>query len=190
MIQKSLILTLFLFSLFIELVHSKKERPNKFLPKTPVEKTAAQSYLQESQDYLSFEEEAKVINVKCLFSKNYNFYSLQALQDKEKDYELKQGEYTYIYNFCQNTKANSNSTLVRRDADGNEVKLAGNIDGEGNDKNNWLEISDGDKKDGISIALAKGETCLENASIYAQAEVYLNRNTRKPKKHLFCLKRD
>jgi len=47
MIQKSLILTLFLFSLFIELVHSKKERPNKFLPKTPVEKTAAQSYLQE-----------------------------------------------------------------------------------------------------------------------------------------------
>lgn len=174
MIQKSLILTLFLFSLFIELVHSKKERPNKFLPKTPVEKTAAQSYLQESQDYLSFEEEAKVINVKCLFSKNYNFYSLQALQDKEKDYELKQGEYTYIYNFCQNTKANSNSTLVRRDADGNEVKLAGNIDGEGNDKNNWLEISDGDKKDGISIALAKGETCLENTNSKYAANIIVH----------------
>ena len=60
MIQKSLILTLFLFSLFIELVHSKKERPNKFLPKTPVEKTAAQSYLQENQDYLSFEEDTYI----------------------------------------------------------------------------------------------------------------------------------
>lgn len=164
MFQKPLILTLFLFFLFIELVHSEEERPKKILPKTPIEKNAPQSFLHLNQDYSSFEEEAKVINVKCLFSKNYNFYSLQALQDKEKDYELKQGDYTYIYNFCRNTKANSNSTLIRRDSYGNEVKLAGNIDGEGNDKNNWLEISNGDKKDGISITLAKGETCLENTN--------------------------
>jgi hypothetical protein len=164
MFQKPLILTLFLFFLFIELVHSEEELPKKILPKTPIEKNAPQSFLHLNQDYSSFEEEAKVINVKCLFSKNYNFYSLQALQDKEKDYELKQGDYTYIYNFCRNTKANSNSTLIRRDSYGNEVKLAGNIDGEGNDKNNWLEISNGDKKDGISITLAKGETCLENTN--------------------------
>ena len=164
MFQKPLILTLFLFFLFIELVHSEEELPKKILPKTPIEKNVPQSFLHLNQDYSSFEEEAKVINVKCLFSKNYNFYSLQALQDKEKDYELKQGDYTYIYNFCRNTKANSNSTLIRRDSYGNEVKLAGNIDGEGNDKNNWLEISNGDKKDGISITLAKGETCLENTN--------------------------
>ena len=164
MFQKPLILTLFLFFLFIELVHSEEELPKKILPKTPIEKNVPQSFLHLNQDYSSFEEEAKVINVKCLFSKNYNFYSLQALQDKEKDYELKQGGYTYIYNFCRNTKANSNSTLIRRDSYGNEVKLAGNIDGEGNDKNNWLEISNGDKKDGISITLAKGETCLENTN--------------------------
>ena len=104
MFQKPLILTLFLFFLFIELVHSEEELPKKILPKTPIEKNAPQPFLHLNQDYSSFEEEAKVINVKCLFSKNYNFYSLQALQDKEKDYELKQGEYTYIYNFAKTQK--------------------------------------------------------------------------------------
>ena len=159
MYQKSLILTFLLVFVLITLINSKEEFSSKFLPKS---KNDPLPYLFGSLNYTSFQEEVKIINIKCLFSKNFNFYSLQSLQDTEKDYEIKKGNYTFIYNFCQNTKVNSESTFIRKDADGNQVKLAGNIDGEGNDKNNWLEISNGNTKDGVSITLVKGETCKEN----------------------------
>lgn len=172
MYQKSFILKLSLFFFLIVLIHSKEEYSSKFLSKS---KKKDDLHLQiKSQNYFSFQEEAKVVNIKCLFSKNFNFYSLQALQDKEKDYELKSGNYTYIYNFCQNTKANSESTLIRIDSDGAQVKLAGNIDGEGNDKNNWIEISNGDKKDGIGITLTKGETCKENPEAKYAANIIVH----------------
>jgi hypothetical protein len=172
MYQKSFILKLSLFFFLIVLIHSKEEYSSKFLSKPKIKDDL---HLQiKSQNYFSFQEEAKVVNIKCLFSKNFNFYSLQALQDKEKDYELKHGNYTYIYNFCQNTKANSESTLIRIDSDGAQVKLAGNIDGEGNDKNNWIEISNGDKKDGIGITLTKGETCKENPEAKYAANIIVH----------------
>lgn len=172
MYQKSFILKLSLFFFLIVLIHSKEEYSSKFLSKPKIKDDL---HLQiKSQNYFSFQEEAKVVNIKCLFSKNFNFYSLQALQDKEKDYELKHGNYTYIYNFCQNTKANSESTLIRVDSDGTQVKLAGNIDGEGNDKNNWIEISNGDKKDGIGITLTKGETCKENPEAKYAANIIVH----------------
>ena len=172
MYQKSFILKLSLFFFLIVLIHSKEEYSSKFLSKPKIKDDL---HLQiKSQNYFSFQEEAKVVNIKCLFSKNFNFYSLQALQDKEKDYELKSGNYTYIYNFCQNTKANSESTLIRIDSDGAQVKLAGNIDGEGNDKNNWIEISNGDKKDGIGITLTKGETCKENTEAKYAANIIVH----------------
>ena len=159
MFQKITTISLLIILTLLISIQSKEEfNPNKFLSKkqTPNPKT--------TPDLVSFEEEAKVINIKCLFSKNYNFYSLQALQDKEKDYEYKNknDSYTYIYNFCRNTKANSGSTLIRKDANGTMVKLAGSIDGEGDDKNQWLEMGDSDNNEGISIALVKGETCKEN----------------------------
>ena len=160
MYQKSLILKLSLFLFSIALINSKEEYSSKFLSKS---KLKDDFHLQiKSQKSFSSQQEAKVVNIKCLFSKNFNFYSLQALQDKEKDYELKQDNYTYIYNFCQNTKTKEDSTLIRMDSEGNQVKLAGNIDGEGDDKNSWIEISEGDKKDGIGITLTRGETCKEN----------------------------
>ena len=166
MYQKIFILKLSLFFLLLALIHSKEEYSPKFLSNSKIKDDL---HIQiKSQNSLSSQGEAKIVNIKCLFSKNFNFYSLQALQDKKKDYELKQDNYTYIYNFCQNTQANTDSTLIRVDSEGNQVKLAGNIDGEGNDKNNWIEISDGDKKDGIGITLTKGETCKENPdAIYA-----------------------
>lgn len=154
MFQKSIILLfLILTTLFIS-IQSKEENSHKFLSKTQ----------KSTPDLISFEEEAKVINIKCLFSKNYNFYSLQSLQNKEKDYEYKQpnSSYTFFYNFCQNTKTVDTSTIVRKNEDGKMVKLAGSIDGEGEDKNQWMEMGDSEKKEGISISLTKGDTCLEN----------------------------
>ena len=87
----------------------EKNESDIILPKS---KNDPLPYLIGSQNFASFQEEAKVINIKCLFSKNFNFYSLQSLQDTEKDYEIKKGNYTFIYNFCQNTKANSESTFI------------------------------------------------------------------------------
>ena len=172
MYQKSFILKLSLFFFLIALINSKEEFFSKFLSKS---KTKDDLHLQlKNEKYLSFQEEAKVVNIKCLFSKNFNFYSLQALQDKEKDYELKRDNYTYVYNFCQNTKAKEDSTLIRIDSEGNEVKLAGNIDGEGDDKNNWIEISDGDKKDGIGITLTRGEICKENPEAKYAANIIVH----------------
>ena len=120
---------------FLLLIQSKEEHHEKFLGRSPHPNPNINQ--NTFPDLISFEEEAKIINIKCLFSKNYNFYSLQSLQDKEKDYEYKKenDSYTFIYNFCQNTKTNSSSTLLRKDSEGNIVKLAGSIDGEGRNRN-------------------------------------------------------
>ena len=162
MFQKKTTISFLIISTLLILIQSKEEyNQNKFLAKKQT------SNPKKTPDLVSFEEEAKVINIKCLFSKNYNFYSLQDLQDKKKDYEYKNenSSYTFIYNFCQNTKTNSESTLIRKDENGTIVKLAGSIDGEGDDKNQWLEMGDSDNKEGISIALVTGETCKESPGI-------------------------
>ena len=88
---------------------------------------------------------------------------MQALQDKENDYQYKHDNdsYTYIYNFCQNTNTKSDSTLLRKDENGTLVRLSGSIDGEGEDKNQWIEMGTTDEKEGITIALVKGEECKE-----------------------------
>ena len=153
MFRKKFIISLYLILTLLISTQSKEEYNQKFLSKTK----------KPSPEVISFEEEdVKVINIKCLFSKNYNFYSLQSLQDKKKDYEYKVNSTTFIYNFCQNTKADSESTLIRKDPDGTTVKLAGSIEGEGEDKNQWLEMGDSDSKEGVSISLVSGETCKEN----------------------------
>ena len=47
------------------------------------------------------------------------------------------------------------------------VKLAGSIDGEGDDKNQWLEMGDSDNNEGISIALVKASYFLINIHLHA-----------------------
>ena len=163
MFQKTNIICLLIIGSFFIIIQSKEEQSQKFLGKTSPSK---------SHSLISLEEDAKVINIKCLFSQNYNFYSLQSLQDKDKDYEQKSGNYTYIFNFCQNTKTKSDSTFLRKDSEGNIVKLAGNINGEGDDKNQWLELGDGDKKEGISVALTRGEQCKEGVQYAANIIVH------------------
>lgn len=163
MIQKSIIISYLIITTLLISINTKEESTSKkFLSKTE----------KSSPELISFEEEAKVINIKCLFAKNYNFYSLQSLQNKDKDYELKKDDYTYIYNFCQNTKADKSSTFVRKsNTDGTIVKLSGSIDGEGEDKNQWMEMAD---KKGISISLTKGETCLEDPSSTYTTNIIVN----------------
>ena len=166
---------------FLILIQSKEEHHEKFLGRSPHPNPNINQ--NTFPDLISFEEEAKIINIKCLFSKNYNFYSLQSLQDKDKDYEYKKenDSYTFIYNFCQNTKTNSSSTLLRKDSEGNIVKLAGSIDGEGNDKNQWMEMGDSKKKEGIAISLSKGQQCLENenSTYTANIKVYCDYDANK-----------
>lgn len=118
------------------------------------------------------------INIKCLFSKGYNIYSLQPLQ-KEKDYELKKDGYTLIFNFCKNTEKLNTSIFVQS-VDNKLVRLAGSIDGEGNNKNVWNEIKE-DEGDGISIEFVEGDECYDennkktkhslNLRIYCDADI-------------------
>ena len=165
MFQKTNIFCLLIISSFFILIQCKEEQSKNILGKTKSSK---------SYELISVDSEPKVINIKCLFSKNYNFYSLQSIQDKDKDYEIKSGNYTFIFNFCQNTKTNSESTFLRKDSKGNIVKLTGSIDGEGEDKNQWLELGEGDKKEGISVALTKGEQCKEQPEMKYAANIIVH----------------
>ena len=105
--------------------------------------------------------EEKVVNIKCLFSKGYNIYSLQKLQNKEKDYTTKDIDGKTIYfNFCRNTKLVDNSTFVKKDGN-NTIRLAGSIDGEGDEnKNIWVENDK--EKGGVTISFVEGDKCTEN----------------------------
>ena len=79
MFQKAQIIFLQIISIFLVSIQSKEEfNKNKFLSKPQIKNSKS------NPDLVSFEEDHKVINIKCLFSENYNFYSLQALQDKKK----------------------------------------------------------------------------------------------------------
>ena len=97
-----------------------------------------------------------LINVKCLYSKGYNIYSLQPLQ-KDDDYQLERDGNTILFNFCKNTRIVNNATFVQKIED-NYVRLAGSIEGEGNNKNIWNEIKDNNGK-GVSIDFIEGDEC-------------------------------
>ena len=174
MFSKLNMFPILILSILFIYIGAKEEYNKKFLSKSSGDNSGNDQLPKKNHGLISLEEEPKVINIKCLFSKNYNFYSLQSLQDKEKDYEHKVDNYTFYYNFCQNTHKNKASTIVRVDSEGKQLKISGSIDGEGDDKNQWLELGDGDKKEGISVALTKGETCEEDTNSKYSANIIVH----------------
>lgn len=145
---------------FIVLISAKEENSDKFLSffgkKYPV------SLIQSPSETYSFAsnetKKEKFINIKCLYSKGYNIYSLQPLRNKKEDYVYEEGYNgnPIIFNFCQNTKAVEDATFVEDLGGGKYVRLAGSIDGDGDDKNIWNE-----DKDGVTINFIEGDQCNE-----------------------------
>ena len=83
---KKIILSFIVLITIISLVSSRKEKGTKKPMFDPL------SFLREDSKLLSLSDDgndAKLINIKCLYSQDYNIYSLQVLQNKEKDYEVK-----------------------------------------------------------------------------------------------------
>ena len=114
------------------------------------------SFLNEERKMISFSDDTKLINIKCLYSKDYNMYSLQPLQNKEEDYQIKDKDGKQVFfNFCQNTLKNDESTFVQVDGD-KVIRLAGSIEGEGESKNIWTQTSD---PAGLQIELVPGDKC-------------------------------
>ena len=153
-------LSLILLFSYIILISAKEENSEKFLSffgkKYPVSLIhPPEMYSFKSNDTSS---ETKLINIKCLYSKGYNIYSLQPLQKKE-DYVYENGYNgnPIIFNFCKNTKAVNNATFVEDLGNGKYVRLAGSIDGEGNNKNTWNEDDDG-----VTITFIEGDKCNED----------------------------
>ena len=139
-------------------INSKIENPEKFLSNFE-----PHTIIDGDDEVISFsDDEAKLINIKCLFSKNYNFYSIQSLQDKNEDHTYTDNGYKYYYNFCRNTKKDSGSTLVRIDLNNtdNKIRLSGSINGDGDDKNIWNELGSSEPE-GVLISLTNGDNCEE-----------------------------
>lgn len=121
-------------------------------------------------------EDSKIINVKCLWAHKYDMYSLQTLQNKEKDYEVAYGEGKVIFNLCQNTitkynNSASESTALYEDTPGHLVKISGSIEGEGEIKNVWNELIEDDET-GVIIHLVDGEECVEGQRHLTDLKIY------------------
>ena len=161
-----------IFSLAIVLSSSKQ----KFL--SPLE-------IQREQNPLSFLDEAldsslsksnktsggSTVNIKCLFSKDYNIYSLQGLTKKNSDYKIKdlvneEGDGEIIFNFCRNTLIDD-AVFIRNGTNGT-VKLTGPVEGTDTDANQWHETDDG-----ILIEFIEGEECHED-NVLAKYQVSLD----------------
>ena len=133
-----------LFSLLI-FISSKQEGSEKFL---------SPNIFGGAKGIKVFSSDSKVINIKCLYAHDYNFYSLQSLENKDDDYVTTyEGENIY-FNFCKNTKRVPNSTFIKEIANDTYVRLTGSIDGEGENKNDWNE-----EEGGITISFVEGDYC-------------------------------
>lgn len=143
------------------LVRNLIEEPQEDETEEPPEDEPEKEPEKNSTDTDS-EDESKMINVKCLWANKYDMYSLQSLQNKEKDYEVVFDSGKIIFNFCQNTitKVNgksSGSTFLWENK-GNLIKLTGSIDGEGDLKNKWGELIE-ENNTGLMIRFVQGDTC-------------------------------
>lgn len=138
---------LFTFLLISSIV-TRNDNPKKFLSNNfnPI------SFLNELKD------ESKIINIKCLFAKDYNIYSLQALQNKETDHEFPSDKGKILFNFCQNTVTDNTASMVYKEGE-TLTKYAGSIDGEGDSKNVWTQMGESKSPEGLSIKLVKGGDC-------------------------------
>lgn len=141
-------------------ISSKEVKNKKFLSNFGMKNLINPiSYLNEAPEIISFaENDTKVINIKCLFSKNYNMYSLQPLQNDKADYHIdfEDGD-KLIFNFCRNTLEKEDSTFVRKNKETNEItKLSGSIEGDNDNKNQWDE-----NENGVTIRFNQGDKCNE-----------------------------
>ena len=155
MFIKKIFIYCLVLSFTITSIYSKIEEDRKFLSLNPI------TYLNEEQEVKSFAEDHKLINIKCLFSKDYNIYSLQELQNEDDDYKIKHDEETIKFNFCQNTKKVQNATFYKyeNNTEDNITRLSGSIDGEGENKNTWEQ---NENKTGVIIHFIQGDQCKEN----------------------------
>ena len=155
MLLKNIILCFILFITLMNSISPKKENPLF----NPI------SFLSEQRKMISLLSEPNVINIKCLYSKDYNIYSLQALQNKDADYNTEDEEGNPIlFNFCQNTVTGEDleSTVVKQVND-TLIRLAGSIDGDGEEKNKWSEYGGDTDDKGIQIELTQGDECKDGA---------------------------
>ena len=150
-----------LFSLIV-FITSIEENSEKFL---------SHSLFEASKDIKSFASkgDSKLINIKCIYSEDYNIYSLQALLKKNDDYKYEDNDNnTIIFNFCRNTHIIDNATFVKNNS-GTLVRLTGSIDGEEESKNQWSQT-----KDGISISFVEGDYCKENGTEKHSLKLIIN----------------
>ena len=149
-------------------IYAIKENDKKFLSLNPV------SFLNEAPEMKSFsEDDPKFINIKCLYSKDYNIYSLQKLENDEKDYEIEHEGETIAFNFCRNTKKSQDATFIKynKDNDTNVTRLSGSIEGDGENINTWNQILN---KTGVVIHFTQGDKCQGNEKHQVILEIICN----------------
>lgn len=176
---KKIFLYYFILSVAMNSISSKEENGKRFLSNLAVKNLISPiSYLNEAPEIKSFaEDDTKVINIKCLFSKNYNMYSLQPLQNNSNDYDIDlNNEEKLYFNFCRNTLGKEDCTFFKKKIDGTEIKkLSGSIEGDNNNKNTWEENGDGN---GITITFNQGESCpINNTTKPYQVILKINCNS-------------
>ncbi len=162
-----------IFTSLLSSITAKNENAKKFLSQFGIKPKLISpiSLLEESEkEVVSLSTEFGYINVKCLHAfKGYNVYSLQKLQNKEKDYEIDVADGKIKLNFCQNA-ANTNATVIKEEKD-KIIRLSGPIEGDGEDVNTWTEIND-DTLHGVKLDLASGEVCQDNVRHQTTIKLY------------------
>lgn len=126
---------------------------------------------EEGKDSQEESKNKTYVNIRCLWADKYNVYSLQFLQDEEKDYEYSFKYGKVIFNFCQNTNKDKQHTVIwdKNTTNGSKIiNIAGSIDGDGNSKNEWMEINDDDGQTGLKIKLSRGEIYNKETKKYHQ----------------------
>ena len=154
---KKIFLYYFILSFAMNSISSKEENGKRFLSNFGIKNLLNPiSYLNEAPEIKSFaEDDTKIINIKCLFSKNYNIYTLQPLQNDEKDYVIALEEDEIYFNFCRNTVLDNSTTFFRKNKENNEkIRLSGSIEGDTNNKNQWDE-----NENGVTIHFNQGDSC-------------------------------
>ena len=158
---KNMLAYFFIASIAITIISCKEETGKKFLSRA--KQSDPLTIFSKPLEKKSFSSgDSKYINIKCLFSNKNNIYSLQGLENKKEDYTITDLDGEDIkFNFCRNTFTDEEATFVKI-VDDKKIKLAGNIDGEGDAKENknvWIE-----EEGGISISFVQGEECPEGGN--------------------------
>ena len=101
---KIILIYFLIFTSSLNSITAKNENSKKFLSQLGIKPKLISpiSLLEENdKEVVSLATEFGFINVKCLYAaKGYNVYSLQKLQNKDKDYEIVAKDGTIKLNFC------------------------------------------------------------------------------------------